>query len=90
MWMIQIIIGAFWFYASTALLFREHLVWESVENINWFKNRYHNSTSRSWEQFCRDTGLISLAIACLLFITLPFGMGIVGVIIFVSTLLLMR
>lgn len=90
MWILQIIVGAFWFYISTALLFREHLVWTSVENIDWFKKRYHNSTTRDWERFCRETGWVCLAIGCLLFLTLPFGVGVVGIILFVSSVLIMR
>jgi len=90
MWLIQIVVGAVWFYASTALLFREHLVWTSVENIDWFKKRYHNSTTREWEWFCRDAGWISLIIGCMLFLTLPYGVGAIGSVILLSTVLLMR
>ena len=90
MWLIQIVVGAFWFYISTALLFRGYLVWTSVENIDWFKKRYRNSTTREWERFCSDAGWVSLAVGSLLFLTLPFGIGVFSTMIILSSVLLMR
>lgn len=90
MWLIQIVVGAVWIYASTALLFQEHHVWACVEHIDWFKNRYHNSTTRKWERFCSDAGWTSLAVGSMLLLTLPFGMGVIATAILLSTILMMR
>ncbi len=90
MWLIQIVVGAIWIYASIALLFRENHVWTSVENIDWFKKRYHNSTTREWERFCSDVGLICLVVGSLLLLTLPFGIGVIATAILLSTILIMR
>lgn len=86
MWLVQIIIGAFWLFMGTAMLFREAAIWSTVENIDWFRNRFGNSASTQWERFCRDGGLICFAVGCLLFLTLPYGIGVLGVAIFVPPL----
>ena len=36
--------------------------------------------TRKWERFCRDGGLIALATGGLLFVTLPLGIGVFGII----------
>lgn len=81
MWIIQIIVASFWLFMSTILLFRENLLWNSVEEIAWFRNTFGDSTSRKWERFCRDTGLVCMATAVMLFVTLPWGIGIFGVLV---------
>lgn len=86
MWLIQIAIGSFWLFIGTAFLFRESVMWETVEDIEWFRKHYGNSTSRKWERFCRDMGLICFAVGSLLFCTLPFGVGVLGVVIFLPPL----
>ena len=86
MWLVQIAVGSFWLFIGTAFLFREASMWQTVENINWFKKRFINSTTRQWERFCRDVGLICFATGCLLFLTLPYGVGVLGVILFMPPL----
>ncbi len=81
MWMIQIAVASFWLFIGTTLLFRESMFWNSVESIPWFRNTFGNSTTRKWERFCRDAGLISVSVAAMLFITLPWGIGILGVLV---------
>ena len=81
MWILQICIASFWLYLSIHLLFREAVVWESVSDIPWFRDTFGCSSSRKWERFCRDVGLVCLVTACLLFIKLPFGMGAFGIIV---------
>ena len=81
MWIIQICVASFWLYVGIHLLYREAFVWESVERIPWFRRTFRNSSTRKWERFCRDAGLVCLAAGCLLFINLPFGIGAFGVII---------
>ena len=87
MWILQICIASFWWYIGIHLLFRDALVWATVGEIPWVRKLFHSSASRKWERFCRDAGLIALVAAALLFINLPFGMGIFGVIIGVLPLL---
>lgn len=86
MWIIQVAVGAFWLYIGTALLFREAAMWDTVENIDWFKKNYGNSYTKKWERFCRYVGLVCLATACLLFLTLPYGIGVLGVMVLGLTL----
>ena len=81
MWIIQICVASFWLHVGIHLLYREALVWEAVEGIPWFRRRFHSSSSRKWERFCRDAGLVCLLVGCLLFISLPFGIGVLGVLI---------
>lgn len=81
MWLIQICIASFWLYMGTIFLFRQSMFWTSVQNIEWFRNQFGDSTTRKWEKFCRDIGILSMAAACLLFITLPYGVGVLGVIV---------
>lgn len=89
MWILQICIASFWLYIGTILLFRQTMFWTSVENIQWFRKHFGDSTTKKWERFCRDAGIVSMFTACLLFITLPFGMGTLGVIIGIPPMLLM-
>lgn len=90
MWLIQIFVGGFWLYMGTALLFREALFWRSVENIDWFRKRYQCSSSAKWERFCRDAGFACFAIGGLLFLTLPQGIGVLGVVLLLPILLMLR
>ena len=87
MWLVQIGIAAFWWYVGIHLLFREAVVWATVEDIAWFRKAFISSSTRRWERFCRDAGLISLATGCLLFMTLPLGIGILGLLIAVPPLI---
>lgn len=86
MWLLQIIVGSFWLFLGTAFLFREASMWQTVENIEWFRSRYRNSTTREWERFCRDVGIVCFAVGGLLFLTLPYGIGVLGVVIFLPPL----
>ena len=88
MWLIQIVVGSFWLFIGTAFLFREAAMWQSFENIEWFRKHYGSSATRKWERFCRDVGLICLATGALLFLTLPFGIGVLGVVFFLSPLVI--
>jgi len=88
MWIIQIVVGAFWLFMGTAFLFREAAMWQSVENIEWFRKRYGNSTTRKWERLCRDAGLICFVTGSLLFMTLPYGIGVLGVVLFLPPLVI--
>lgn len=81
MWMIQLCIASFWWYLGIHLLFREALVWESVGQIAWFRQRFGGPSTRQWERFCRQAGLICAVISFLLFLGLPFGIGVFGLII---------
>ena len=79
MWIVQICLAAFWYYLGIHLLFREAKVWASVGHIPWFRRVFRCSSTRRWELFCRDAGLLSLVVGCLLFLQLPFGIGTLGV-----------
>ncbi len=81
MWLLQICVASFWWYVGIHLLFREALVWTAVADIPWVNKIFPGPSSRKWERFCRDGGLITLATGALLFITLPFGIGVFGVIV---------
>ena len=87
MWVIQICMASFWWYLGIHLLFREALVWGSVENIAWFRRRFSSSSSRKWGRFCREAGLICLAVGGLLFLSLPYGLGVFGLIVALPPLL---
>ena len=87
MWIIRIIFASFWWYMGMLLLFREALVWRSVEQISWFRITFGSSATPRWERFCRDAGLVCAAVGGLLFLTLPFGMGAFGLIIAAPPLL---
>ena len=87
MWIIQICIASFWWYIGVHLLFREALVWSTFEHIDWFYRQFGSPSSRKWERFCRDAGLLCLVCGALLFLKLPFGLGAFGVIISLSPLL---
>ena len=79
MWIIQICIASFWWYVGICLVYREALVWETVGQFGWFRKTFGSSSSRKWERFCREAGLVSLVTSCLLFVSLPFGIGIFGI-----------
>ena len=81
MWIVQIVIAAFWWHIGFLLLFREALVWRGVEDIAWFRQRFGSGHTRGWERFCRHGGVICVVAGCLLFLKLPFGMGALGVFI---------
>lgn len=81
MWILQIIIASFWWYIALHLLSREALVWRSVKHFTWFRSRFYSSSTRRWERFCREAGLICAVIGGLLFVTLPYGMGAFGLIV---------
>jgi hypothetical protein len=81
MWIVQICVASFWWYVGIHLLFRDALVWTTVGEIPWFHKVFHGPSSRRWERFCRDGGLVALSTGGLLFITLPYGIGVFGVII---------
>ena len=87
MWMIQVCIASFWWYLGIHLLFREALVWASVDQIAWFRRRFGGPSTRQWERFCRAAGLICAVIGFLLFLGLPFGIGAFGLIIALPPLL---
>ena len=78
MWIIQICVASFWYYIGFHLLFREAQVWATVGQIRWFRRVFQSSTTRRWELFCRDAGLLCLVVGLLLFFTLPYGMGMLG------------
>ena len=80
MWILQIIIASFWCYIAMHLLCREALVWRSVGQFAWFRNRFYSSATRRWERFCREAGLVCAVIGGLLLLTLPYGMGAFGLI----------
>ena len=88
MWLLQIGIASFWWYVGMSLLFRETLVWARVDHIAWFRATFHGPSTRKWERFCRDAGLVCLATGCLLFLGLPNGMGVVGVLVALPSLML--
>ena len=81
MWIIQICVASFWWYVGVHLLFRDAHVWTAVGEIPWVRKIFHGPSTRKWERFCRDGGLIALTAGSLLFITLPYGVGACGVII---------
>ncbi len=87
MWLLQICIASFWWYLGMNLLFREALVWSTVDHIAWFRLRFGGPSSRRWERFCRDAGLLCAVTGCLLFLNLPFDMGAFGLIIALPALL---
>ena len=81
MWLVQIGVASFWWYIAIHLLYREALVWSTVRQIPWFRKTFPGPSSRKWERFCRDCGTVALATGALLFITLPFGMGVFGILV---------
>ncbi len=87
MWILHICIAAFWWYLGMNLLFREALVWATVDHIAWFRSHFRGPSTRKWERFCRDAGILCVATACLLLLNLPFGMGAFGLIAALPTLL---
>ncbi len=87
MWLVQICIASFWWYLGMNLLFREARVWETVDHIPWFRLNFRGPSTRKWERFCRDAGLLCLATGCLLFLNLPFGMGTFGLLLCLPPLL---
>ena len=88
MWIIQICIASFWWYIGIHLLFREAAVWATVDQVPWFRKSFGGASTRKWERFCRDAGLICFATGCLLFLKLPYGMGAFGVIVAAPPLIL--
>ena len=87
MWIIQICVASFWWYIGIHLLFRDALVWNTVGEIPRVRAAFGGPATRKWERFCRDGGIIALATGCLLFITLPFGIGVFGIMIAVPPML---
>ncbi|MCY3582816.1 MAG: hypothetical protein OXG92_05150 [Chloroflexi bacterium] len=87
MWILQICIASFWWYLGMNLLFREALVWATVDHIAWFRLNFRGPSTRKWERFCRDVGLLCVVTGCLLFLKLPFGMGALCLLITLPTLL---
>lgn len=87
MWMVQIGVASFWWYLGVHLLFRDALVWDSVAYITWFHRRFSSSSSREWERCCRQAGPICFATGGLLFLGLPHGLGALGLMIAVPSLL---
>ena len=81
MWIIQICVASFWWYVGIHLLFREALVWSAVDQIPWFRRSFGCSSTRKWKRFCRDAGLICFATGCLLFLNLPYGLGVLGLLV---------
>lgn len=81
MWIIQICIASFWWYVGVHLLFRDALVWNSLAEIPRFRKVFRSPSTRKWERFCRDGGLVALSTGLLLFVTLPYGLGALGVLI---------
>ena len=86
MWIIQICLASFWLYLGIHLLFREALVWRAFDHIPWFRKVFESASTRKWERFCRDAGLVSFTVGCLLFINLPYGMGVFGILVAVPPL----
>lgn len=89
MLIIRIVLASFWWYIGMLLLFREAMVWRSVEQIDWFRTAFGSSTTPRWQRFCRDAGLICAVVGGLLFVTLPYGMGALGLLIALPPLILM-
>lgn len=87
MWIVQIGLASFWWYVGIHLLFRDTLVWNSFGEIPWARKAFGGPSTRKWERFCRDAGLVALATGGLLFITLPFGIGVFGIVIAAPPLL---
>lgn len=87
MWIVQICVASFWWYVGIHLLYREALVWSAVREIPWFRKTFAGPSSRKWERFCRDGGLVALACGALLFVTLPFGIGVFGIMVAASALI---
>lgn len=87
MWIVQIVVAAFWWHIGIHLLFRETLVWQSVGHIPWFRKKFADSATRRCERFCLHSGLICCVTGCLLFLKLPLGVGALGVIIALPPLL---
>lgn len=87
MWLIQIAVASFWWYVGVHLLFRDTLVWNRFGDIPWVRAAFRSPATRRWERFCRDGGFIALATGALLFITLPFGIGLFGIVIAAPPLL---
>jgi len=81
MWIVQICVASFWWYVGIHLLYRETLVWSAVCEIPWFRRVFPSPSSRKWERFCRDGGLVALATGALLFVTLPYGIGVFGMLV---------
>lgn len=87
MWIVQIGLASFWWYVGIHLLFRDTLVWNSIGEIPRARKMFGGPSTRKWERFCRDGGLVALATGGLLFITLPFGIGVFGILIAAPPLL---
>ena len=87
MWVIQIGLASFWWYLGIHLLFRDTLVWNTFGEIPWARQVFGGPSTRKWERFSRDGGLIALVTAGLLFVTLPMGIGVLGIILAVPPLL---
>ena len=87
MWIIQICIASFWWYVGIHLLFRDTLVWNTFGEIPWVRKVFGGPSTRKWERFCRDGGFIALVTGGLLFVTLPMGIGVLGIILAVPPLL---
>ncbi len=87
MWIIQICVASFWWYVGVHLLFRDALVWNTFGEIPRVRQVFGGPHTLKWERFCRDGGLLALATGGLLFVTLPFGIGLFGLIIAVPPLI---
>ncbi len=87
MWIVQIGLASFWWYVGIHLLFRDALVWNSIGEIPRMRKMFGGPSTRKWELFCRDGGLVALATGGLLFITLPFGIGVFGILVAAPPLL---
>ena len=79
MWIVQIFIGTFWLVIGTVLLLREYMMWDSVNSMKWFRDRYRHAYSHEWKRFCRDSGILSFATGWLLIMRLPWGLNSFGV-----------
>lgn len=86
---IQICIASFWWYIAIHLLFREALVWATICHIPWFRRTFRCSSTRKWERFCREAGIICFVTGCLLFINLPYGLGIFGLLVALPPMILL-
>lgn len=89
MWLAQICIAAFWWTIGIMLLFHEARFWRAVEHIAWFRSRFGSSATRGWERFGREAGSVCLLAGCLLFIKLPYGMGVLGLLLALPPLIVM-
>lgn len=89
MWLLQIIVASFWLYMGTCLLYREAMFWNSVKNIAWFRDYFGGSTSRRWERFAHDSGILCIVVSFMLFMTLPYGVGVLGAMVAYPAMILM-